>query len=291
MKTTHPQQITTNAKVPKYAREDSTGTWFGCIFYGSVEQLKQFADKELKRLDHLTYIVHDKDVYTEKDEAKNPNHKVGMLKETHIHVLLKNNATISNLTLRNRFNRCCFKDEKGLDINTMTQVAYDPVEADEYLCHDNDERKHTYDPSEKVCLIGDLDDIKRARRKTADGEYIIQQVQRKDNTFEILEKMFQGVSKWQLAKEYGRDFIMNVQKYDYLLRSLNGAEWLEAQSIDDPQGYIDGLCANKADCIAETVDEMKTEVEKMRKLNQSMASAYQKNLDDYMNRVGQYHKN
>lgn len=36
-----------------------------------------------------SYIIHDNDRYTEKDEEKNPNHKCGDLKQPHIHLLLR----------------------------------------------------------------------------------------------------------------------------------------------------------------------------------------------------------
>ena len=36
-----------------------------------------------------SYIIHDKDTYTEADERKNPEHKAGMLKAPHIHLLLR----------------------------------------------------------------------------------------------------------------------------------------------------------------------------------------------------------
>lgn len=36
-----------------------------------------------------SYIIHDKDTYTKEDEKRNPEHKEGMLKPAHIHLLLK----------------------------------------------------------------------------------------------------------------------------------------------------------------------------------------------------------
>ena len=35
------------------------------------------------------YILHDKDIYTEEDEKKNPEHKAGTLKEPHWHICLQ----------------------------------------------------------------------------------------------------------------------------------------------------------------------------------------------------------
>lgn len=38
------------------------------------------------------YIIHDKDVYSEKEESQNPEHKTGTLKPAHIHLLLRFNT-------------------------------------------------------------------------------------------------------------------------------------------------------------------------------------------------------
>ena len=43
-------------------------------------------------IDKYSYIIHDKDVYTDDDEKKNPEHKADALKPSHIHLLLKFNS-------------------------------------------------------------------------------------------------------------------------------------------------------------------------------------------------------
>lgn len=42
-----------------------------------------------KTIKHSAYILHDKDVYTQRDEIINPEHKAGMLKSKHWHIVLE----------------------------------------------------------------------------------------------------------------------------------------------------------------------------------------------------------
>ena len=53
----------------------------------SLEEMQEIIDKH-RTIKEWAYIIHDKDVYTKKDEEKNPEHKEGTLKKPHIHLYL-----------------------------------------------------------------------------------------------------------------------------------------------------------------------------------------------------------
>ncbi|EGC74308.1 hypothetical protein HMPREF0490_01925 [Lachnospiraceae bacterium 6_1_37FAA] len=56
----------------------------------SIERMKQVLEEKSKTcIKEFSYIIHDKDVYTEEDERKNEKYKCGELKPKHIHLLLR----------------------------------------------------------------------------------------------------------------------------------------------------------------------------------------------------------
>lgn len=57
--------------------------------YWTPESIAQVLIAKKDCIEKYSYIVHDKDTYTEEDEKKNPSHKCGMLKPPHIHLLLR----------------------------------------------------------------------------------------------------------------------------------------------------------------------------------------------------------
>lgn len=72
----------------------------GRIFEVMTQEKYLSEDKIKEAISHKTitqyaYILHDKDQYTEEDEKKNPDHKAGVKKEPHWHIIieLKRNAT------------------------------------------------------------------------------------------------------------------------------------------------------------------------------------------------------
>ena len=55
-----------------------------------IERMKQVLEEKSKTcIKEFSYIIHDKDVYTEEDERKNEKYKCGELKPKHIHLLLR----------------------------------------------------------------------------------------------------------------------------------------------------------------------------------------------------------
>lgn len=82
-------------------------------------------------------IVHNKDTWTKEDEAKNPDHKEGTLKKTHMHILLKFPQARWNTALA---------DTLGIGVNYM-EPCRDMSNTVEYFLHEGLEGKAQYDAS------------------------------------------------------------------------------------------------------------------------------------------------
>ena len=80
-------------------------------------------------------ILHDKDVFTEEDEEKNPEHKAGELKKPHYHIIVK--------FAQARWNTALAAD-LGITPNYLEQCRnFDSAAA--YLVHDGLDDKYQYD--------------------------------------------------------------------------------------------------------------------------------------------------
>lgn len=91
--------------------------------------------REKDCIKEYAYIIHDKDKYTDNDEAKNPNHKEGELVPAHIHALL-------------RFT--CPQDTKYIAMwfqieENFLQKTHGWLNAVRYLTHLNAPEKYQYD--------------------------------------------------------------------------------------------------------------------------------------------------
>lgn len=73
--------------------------------------------------------------------------------------------------------------------------------------------------------------------------------ERADNCFEILEEMLNGTSNYDLAKKYGRNFILNFDKYRKLIAAIN-----EQYGDADHYANIKEYEYNKAQCKALGID-------------------------------------
>lgn len=103
-----------------------------------------------------------------------------------------------------------------------------------YMTHIDYPEKAQYSTDEITVSSGFLSMIEKGNKK-----------ERADNTFTILEDMLNGISNYELAKKYGRDFILNFNKYKILVASIN-----EQYSDADHYANIKEYEYNKAQCAA-----------------------------------------
>ena len=107
----------------------------------SLEEMQEIIDKH-RTIKEWAYIIHDKDVYTQKDEEKNPEHKEGTLKKPHIHLYLnfgQGSATFKDVAR-------WFKDEPQY----VGKVHGRKADMLLYLTHRNVPEKYQYKDDEVV---------------------------------------------------------------------------------------------------------------------------------------------
>lgn len=90
------------------------------------------------------YIIHDKDTYTVSDEEKNPEHKAGTIKPSHIHLLLRfeNNQPQDTKYICTWF---------GIEENFVNKIKGKWEDALMYQTHRNAPEKHQYSSEEVTC--------------------------------------------------------------------------------------------------------------------------------------------
>lgn len=153
------------------------------IYYGDENVLKSIC---LTKCSHFAFIVHDKD--------KNED---GTDKKRHIHCLLRFPNQIYPRTIKAYFGE---------------QLAAPAVFADsefcrywDYLTHKDELNKYIYDSSSIQC-----DDLSYWRR-----EYYNHNRDPTDNSISIsiINDLISGVSHRELLNKYGREIIINYDKY------------------------------------------------------------------------------
>lgn len=143
------------------------------------------------------YAYHDKDVYPENDD------RAGELKEPHTHILLITYSATTLSAVRRWFYG--FTDEDGEQINTLGQICKDKYAYYDYLTHSDpnsrNEGKYRY-PDEII--------------KCNDYEFFAGHSQAElDSANLIIDSMMKGVDYQTLRRRFGRDFILNFDKYKF----------------------------------------------------------------------------
>ena len=151
------------------------------ITYHSEEVIKTVLQGNSARIRHWAYIKHDKD--TNEDKT---------LKETHYHVLLQFNNSITMSAVRALF---------PAGQNTLAQPEYDKVASFLYLNHRNEPDKYQYPDTDIVC--NDPDYWKKLQESGEDD----------DKTVAIIDDIIACVPFRELMRRYGRDLVINYNRY------------------------------------------------------------------------------
>ena len=95
--------------------------------------------------------LHDKDVWTDEDEAENPVHKAGSPKKAHWHIVVSYKNPVTFAKAREVFDEigAVVPPEPKAKVKDFQQMA-------RYLCHLDQPKKHRYDPAD-VQVFGALD--------------------------------------------------------------------------------------------------------------------------------------
>lgn len=130
--------------------------------------------------------MHDKDVKED-----------GTPKEPHIHFLIRTYSSWCPEQVAKWFKGA--KDSDGKDINTFCEIASDIGACFDYLLHEGCEDKFIYPKSDIISF--NENDLKPKNES-------------KDDCYDIIEAILNGVSPRELVKRYGRDYVYHKKQYE-----------------------------------------------------------------------------
>ena len=171
--------------------KEGKARFFSLVSYLTTEQIAEIMQRKGTSIRAWAMIDHDKDE-----------------KEPHRHLVMR---TCSSWTPSQVLKWFVGMDEHGNDCNSFIEVVRDRTAICEYLTHENDPDKHHYDSSD-VIDHGLCD--------------LLPSSESADDTFEIVEKMTQGVSVRELVRLYGRDFVYHYGNYVAVVNAIKEEEML-----------------------------------------------------------------
>lgn len=181
---------------------------FFCITYDTLEQVANFVKNE--RIKHFAYILHDKDFTND-----------GLPKEPHIHLYLEYEHARTENSLR-------YELDHFFIGNSFTEVCYDKPLALRYLVHADDISKTQYSADLVYTNI---------------SNFLFMETD--DNTaLNILDDIKNKVGFRELVKRYGREVVINYNKYrDYLtlIQQEERGETLYTLAYDDIISIMDSV--------------------------------------------------
>jgi len=114
-----------------------------------VQQKRYLSEEQItaaisgrRSIKYYAYVLHDKDKYTKEDEKKNPEHKEGLIKEAHWHIIL---VFFDGQQQQLKYIAAWFKQPTNCVERIKSQRVEDGFS---YLIHQNAPDKHQYDASE-----------------------------------------------------------------------------------------------------------------------------------------------
>lgn len=184
---------------------------FSCITYLNEMALKIVLFAHSHQVRVYAYAYHDKDTYEDDiidQESGEVLHQKGDLKEPHYHVLLvlNNGNTVS--AVRRWFYG--YEDRDGKEINTLVQISRDKYATFDYLTHNTPEciRQGKYLYPEDIIVSNDINHFRGHYSADLDSAQL------------IMLDMCRGVPYREMIFKYGRDFILNFEKYKTLATEL-----------------------------------------------------------------------
>lgn len=237
---------------------------FAIVSYASIDDIKEICAEHNDQLIGWATIEHNR------DEDENGNDKAW-----HRHLVLYCKRSMSPDTIKKWFVHC--KDAKGEFANTLVQYKHtcrkqdgtveeqtiDLAGATFYLVHEDKQGKPLapkWHYSWDEVFGNNIDVLKNWTYGTKET------TERKDNTFEILEQVIAGVSPYELAKRYGRDYIMNFRKYVDLATCIcEEAYYQEQQKAELEQEMANLIYGADAEPMFEAIERrMQEEINRLR---------------------------
>lgn len=171
-----------------HSQNEKQGRLHSLITYAKLDDIKKVFDYHTEQVRRWCCICHDKD----KDENGD-----AVIPHYHIVVEFYNGYRVTSV--RNWFKTCL--DDKGQAVTTLGQLVIDRKSITDYLTHSNTPEKHQYSETD-IENYPDYVGIAGTSPRNDD-----------DSALNIIDDMLNGDSYYDLIRRYGREFIINSQKY------------------------------------------------------------------------------
>lgn len=170
------------------SQSEKKGRLHSLITYASFQDIQKVFDYRKEQVRRWCAILHDKDV----DENNQPVIQ-------HYHIVAEFYDAYRVSSVRNWFKTCL--DDKGQAVTTLGQLVIDRKSITDYLTHSNTPEKHQYPETD---IENYLDYVGIAGTSPRNDD---------DSALNIIDDMLNGASFYDLIRRYGREFIINSQKY------------------------------------------------------------------------------
>lgn len=202
---------------------------FACITYLNETALKLVLLLHSHQIRVYAYAYHDKDTYEDDvidEESGEVVHEKGNLKEPHYHILLILNNCNTLSAVRRWFYG--YKDKDNKDINTLVQVSRDKYFSFDYLTHNTAEcmRQGKYLYPSDIVVSNDINHFKGHYSADFDSAQL------------ILLDFLKGTPYKEMAMKYGRDFILNFEKYKTFATEMHFHEKFNPPDYDPSQAHV-----------------------------------------------------
>lgn len=156
-----------------------------------------------------SYIIHDKDIYSQSEEEKNPSHKYGTLKPAHIHLLLRFKENQPQKLE-------CVAKWFGIAPNFVNKITGDWEAACLYQIHKNAPEKYQY-PVEAVTCNFDYNELLESANRENSLKQILDridsgEIREYNKTLEIDHYMLVRYARQiELAFKYRAEYLQMTQ--------------------------------------------------------------------------------
>lgn len=163
-------------------------------------EVQQVLNEKEQQILSYAYILHDKDIYLKDEYDKETNelkHARGELKEPHFHIYLR----LQTDRLPNEICRWFVqKDITGNSVaNCFSKTVQNRVSVLKYLTHKTKGAENKYQYDDREVTVFNCDNIFEDMPK--------------DESFDVINDIIDGMSTRELVKRYGRDYIYHWQQY------------------------------------------------------------------------------
>lgn len=209
---------------------------FNLRLYLDESSIQRVITQNRRKIRSYAYINHDRDT----DDK-------GELKKSHYHIVFRTYSQFTRFQIYKWFQKFTFDfDAESQEWikreNIDIQITKDITASTEYLTHKNDPDKYQYSVNDVIS--DDWEDINNAN----DGKS-------KDESYEIVEKILEGVSERELLKTYGREYVYHRQQYRELAYQIRMSYIPEKQRFEEFDINSAGFEPSKKEYIPYTYTE------------------------------------